>query len=230
MSAISICYDKPDVPWRFQKQWTAYGRWLKKRLWYWETKPGQYIEHVLLRVEKTKSMTCNEKMAIVEKLAFKYSLNPLASINSYKYCYCLCKSARCKKRVYRSDEEKKKVRESSHAATNLARKTGVAHSILPAFRGVYPICRICNLKAVAYSYESCRNRACRILNRMSDHGGLLDKKKRNLIHVLMDNGQYEYIEICYLTAVFERFLARKRPKGLDQFFKRYKGFENAEQN
>lgn len=224
-SPVSVCYDQPDVHYRFQKQWTAYGRWLKTTIMYWERSPAQYICHVMRRVDRDGGLTCDERLSIVIKLAEKYSQRPLASIKPYKDYYCGCKLNRCNKPFYVSDEEKKKVKISSKEAIELARKNNVPHCALPQYRKEYPVCWICNASAVKSKYQCCSNRSCKLLERMDSYG-LLDRNKRNLNYAFRENDMSEFVEICYLTAVIERFTARKRPGNLNQFFKRYKGFEN----
>jgi hypothetical protein len=59
-----------------------------------------------------------------------------------------------------------------------------------------------------------------------DRDGLLDRKKTHLVSSFLCNNKTEYVELCYLTAVIERFISKQRPKGLNKFFKRYEGFSN----
>ena len=226
---IRICTDEPGIPWRFQKQWTSYGRWRKTAVMYWETQPGIYINHVMRRVNKHGRLTCEEQMSIVKKLANKYSGAPLNSIKPWKSDYCLCKLSRCNKPTYISDSDIKSIKESSKEAMEIARTNKIYHSVLPDFRRDYPVCSVCNATAVDDQYEVCKNKSCRLLSRMHGDGHLIDKKKAKLVRDLRNSGQREYIEICYLVAVLDRFLERKRPKGLERFFKRYKGFQNVTQ-
>jgi hypothetical protein len=221
----SICYDDPNVPAKFQKQWTTYGRWFKTTLFYWEQQPAKYISHVMRRVDRDGGLTCDERLSIVIKLAKKYSGRPLASIKPYEHFFCKCNLNHCNRPAYVSDKEKKKAKDSSKEAIELARKNNVPHCVLPQYRKEYPVCWICNVTFVKNKYECCGNRSCKLLRRMESRG-LLDRKKENLNYAFRENNMSEFVEICYLTAVVERFIARKRPQHLNQFFKRYKGFEN----
>jgi hypothetical protein len=225
-SPVTLCYDQPNVHWKGQKQWTAYGRWLKTTVMYWERQPAQYIRHVMRRVDRDGGLTCDERMSIVRKLARKYSGNPLASIKPYEDYHCKCKLSRCNKPIYVSEKERNKAKDSSKEAIEFARTNKVLHSVLPDFRRNYPVCSVCNAIAVDDQYKVCKSKSCRLLSRMHGNGHLIDKKKAELVRSLRDGNQREYIEICYLVAVLDRFLSNKRPKGLEQFFKRYKGFEN----
>jgi len=224
-SPVNLCWDEEGWSWRRVKQWTAYGRWLEKTYFGYQRTPGNYIRRVMDRVEREGNLTCDEKLSIVEKLANKYSERPLASIAPYESIYCKCKLTRCNKPVYFYYEEIEQIKGSSKEAMELARKNNVPHCALPQYRKEYPVCWICNASFVKEEYQCCGNRSCKLLKRMTSHG-LLDKKKENLHFLFRKNNMNEFVEICYLTAVIERFIARKRPKHLNQFFKRYKGFKN----
>ena len=224
-SPVNVCHDDPDVPWKFQKQWTAYARWLKKTMWHWENRPGLYIHHVMARVDREGRLTCDERLSIVKKLAFKYSGTPWASIKPHQDHYCRCKLSRCNKRLYVSNDEKESWRASSKAAIEFARASNIPHCALPEFRHEYPACRVCNTSFVKDEYSVCKSRSCNLLLRM-DRDGLLDRKKTHLVSSFLCNNKTEYVELCYLTAVIERFISKQRPKGLNKFFKRYEGFSN----
>jgi hypothetical protein len=224
-SPVYVCYDDPDVPWRFQKQWTAYARWLKRRQWHWETRPGLYIDHVMARVDKEGRLTCDERLSIVKRLAFKYSGAPWLSIKPHDHSFCICKLSRCSKRLYDRNDEKERWLASSKAATEFARANDIPHCYLPEFRDVYPTCCVCNTSFAKDKYDLCKSRSCNLLQRMRSDG-LLDRKKTHLVDSFFYNKKTEYVELCYLTAVIERFISKQRPKDLNKFFKRYKGFLN----
>jgi hypothetical protein len=224
-SPVNLCYDEESWSWRRVKQWTAYGRWLEKTYFGYQRIPGNYIRRVIDRVEREGNATCDEIQSIAQKLAYKYSARPLASIAPYKSTYCKCKLTRCNKPVHFFYEEIEEIKASSKKAMELARKNNVPHCALPQYRKEYPVCRICNASFVKHEYHCCGNRSCKLLERMASNG-LLDRKKEGLPFLFCENNMSDFVEICYLTAVIERFMARKRPKHLNQFFKRYKGFQN----
>ena len=232
-SPVKICYDEPDVSWKSQKQWTAYGRWLKTKLFYWETQPAKYIHYVLARVEKEKPLTCEEKYQFVKKLAYKYSSNFHASIRPYKSYYCYCGKARCLFRPLGALTHLEKSQEASAEALDAALTKKLPLSILPKSRKEYRFCSVCQLIAV----NPKESRSCKTLFYMNSKrhvGGdfLLGKQKSKIVRTLLiEEKHYELIEICYLTAVIEQFSKSlsRRPKHLNQFFKRYKGFQNVTQ-
>jgi hypothetical protein len=213
---------------RFNKAWTSFDRWKKREIYYWSLKPGEYISSVINRAEKYKKLTCDERLSLAQKLVEKYSSNYSSSIKKYSGLSCRCKSSRCKKPV------RGFVTSDPHKDMMTARTKKIPHSVLPGFRNQYDVCLVCNEVAVEDRFRSCSKRSCRTLSAMNQsspktHDVLLGKGKAKMLrHFQYYNICTEYIEILYLVSVVEQFSKSdsRRPKCLNQFFKRYKGFQN----